>query len=29
MDTADPFGINKNALVFGITLGYIIEQAYS
>lgn len=28
-DTSDPFGINKNALIFGVTLGYLIKDIYS
>lgn len=28
-DTSHPFGINKNALIFGITLGYIIKRVYN
>jgi O-antigen ligase len=27
-DTAHPFGVNKNAVIFGITLGYVIEGVY-
>jgi O-antigen ligase len=28
-DTAHPFGVNKNALIFGVTLGYIIDRVYN
>lgn len=28
-DTGDPFGINKNALIFGLALGYAIKAVYS
>jgi hypothetical protein len=27
-DTAHPFGVNKNALIFGVTLGYVIDRVY-
>lgn len=27
-DTAHPFGINKNALIFAVTLGYVIDRVY-
>jgi hypothetical protein len=28
-DTAHPFGVNKNAIIFGVTLGYVIDRVYS
>lgn len=28
-DTAHPFGVNKSALIFGATLGYVIDQVYA
>jgi len=27
-DTANPFGINKNSMIFGLLLGYVIEDVY-
>lgn len=28
-DTSHPFGVNKNALIFGVTLGYVIDGVYN